>query len=162
MEERGKGDVLTEYRVQVISKDDSCRRELLYRQQWKVKDYIILLQNGTVIDGTTSRSTIAVFVNHSCAPNCEYLEYDDPDTGETYVFLHAFAILYKGEYLTVDYQIKTNDEDGGKIKCLCQAPPEVCLGYLGWDNKRKSDSLKLGEDHRQVCPKMLVSVDNSK
>lgn len=74
---------------------------------------------------------MAVFANHSCALNGKYVEHNDEDTSDAFLFLEAFRSIYKGEEITVDHQPKMMRKKQKSNKCLSDAPPEICRGCLG-------------------------------
>jgi hypothetical protein len=63
-----------------------------------------------VIDGFSA----AMFVNHSCAPNCETEE----DNGR--VFIKAIRNIAAGEELVYEYNLHDSDDDNAD--CYCNAP----------------------------------------
>ncbi|GGG90478.1 SET domain-containing protein [Silvibacterium dinghuense] len=73
--------------------------------------YLFGLGKGeTVIDGFG----LAMFINHSCDPNCETKEV----RGRVYIF--ALRDIASGEELTYDYNLYDGDED--EAYCNCGAP----------------------------------------
>jgi uncharacterized protein len=74
----------------------------------------------TYLFGVGSRSTVidghgaAMFLNHSCAPNCETDEIDDR------VWIMAIRDIAAGEELTYDYNLYDGDES--EAACNCGAP----------------------------------------
>jgi uncharacterized protein len=73
-------------------------------------------QNGTVIDGFGT----AMFINHSCNPNCE----SDNIGGR--VFIVAIRDIAAGEELTYEYNLHDSDEE--EADCYCRAPK--CRGTM--------------------------------
>lgn len=88
-------DINTEYRGKVITRQERCRIELLYSVNEQVKYLMITLKKGKVIYGIL-RGRQWLNGSHCCAPNSEYVEYEDPETGESNVFLHELRGLKKG------------------------------------------------------------------
>ena len=72
--------------------------------------------NGDVIDGFGT----AMFLNHSCAPNCETTE----TRGR--VFINAIRDIAAGEELVYEYNLYDSDEDDAP--CYCNAPQ--CRGTM--------------------------------
>jgi len=64
-------------------------------------------ENGTVIDGFGT----AMFINHSCEPNCE------SDNIGSQVFIVAIRDIVAGEELTYEYTCNDSDED--EADCYC-------------------------------------------
>ena len=73
-------------------------------------------ENGTVIDGFGT----AMFINHSCDPNCE----SDNIGGR--VFIVAVRDIAAGEELTYEYNLHDSDEEDAD--CHCGA--EKCRGTM--------------------------------
>ena len=70
-----------------------------------------------VIDG----HGMAMFVNHSCDPNCETDEEQDR------VFIQALRDIAAGEELTYDYWLYDGDEDDA---ALCHCGSKGCRGSM--------------------------------
>jgi uncharacterized protein len=74
----------------------------------------------TYLFGIGSRSTVidghgaAMFLNHSCDPNCE------TDESHGRVWIQAIRDITPGEELTYDYCLYDGDED--EASCNCGAP----------------------------------------
>ena len=74
----------------------------------------------TYLFGIGSRSTVidghgaAMFLNHSCDPNCE------TDESRGRVWIQAIRDITPGEELTYDYCLYDGDED--EASCNCGAP----------------------------------------
>lgn len=64
-------------------------------------------ETGTVIDGFGT----AMFINHSCAPNCETEE----DEGR--IFVRAIRDITAGEELTYEYNLYDSDDAEGDCYC---------------------------------------------
>ncbi|KAJ9641380.1 hypothetical protein H2201_006935 [Coniosporium apollinis] len=125
------GQIIVEYTGEVIDQNECDRR---MREEYANNQcfYIMRFENKLFIDAT--KGSIARFVNHSCAPNCEMSTMTV--NGEPRMALFAGPNgIGTGEELTYDY----NFEDFGdaKTKCLCGAP--TCRGTLG-----KKESLAAG------------------
>ncbi len=88
-------------------------------ERYKDRDITYLFScgdDGTVIDGFG----IAMFINHSCNPNCE-----STNIGER-VFIMAIRDIAAGEELTYEYNLHDSDEDDAD--CYCRA--EKCRGTM--------------------------------
>lgn len=83
------------------------------------------------------------YLNHSCAPNCEFL-ICEPDVAGVApeVLLTATTTIAPGEELTIDYAWPANSA----IPCLCRAancrgwivdPAELPLIAAGWNSGRR-------------------------
>jgi hypothetical protein len=69
-----------------------------------------------VIDGFS----MAMFVNHSCAPNCETEEDDG------HIYIKALRNIAAGEELVYEYNLHDSDDDNAD--CYCGAPQ--CRGTM--------------------------------
>ncbi len=108
----GKGTRLVEYTGPRISKEEA---DLKY--EGSPTTYLFGIGDGTtVIDGHGT----AMFINHSCAPNCETDEVDDR------IWIVARRDIAAGEELTYDYFLYDGDES--EARCTCGAP--ACRGTM--------------------------------
>jgi len=79
--------------------------------------YLFGLGNGEiVIDG----HCMAMFINHSCAANCETREKDD------HVWITAIRDIAPGEEITYDYCLY----DGGEDEATCNCGAKKCRGTM--------------------------------
>jgi SET domain-containing protein len=79
--------------------------------------YLFGLGKGErVIDG----HCMAMFINHSCDPNCE----TDEKRGR--IFIHAIRNIAPGEELTYDYNLY----DGEDEDCACNCGAATCRGAM--------------------------------
>jgi uncharacterized protein len=107
-----KGTRVVEYTGPRISKDAA---DELYAD--KSYTYLFGVGDGTmVIDGHGT----AMFLNHSCDPNCETEEDEDGR-----VWILALRDIAAGEELTYDYYLYDGD---GEEPCFCGA--ERCRGTM--------------------------------
>ncbi|MBB5065977.1 SET domain-containing protein [Granulicella mallensis] len=79
-------------------------------------------EDGTVIDGFGT----AMFLNHSCAPNC-----DTEETGGR-VFIRAIRDIAPGEELVYEYNLYDSDETD-TADCYCGTPG--CRGTMYSDDE---------------------------
>jgi uncharacterized protein len=114
-----RGRRILEYDGPRISKDLADER---YAE--KPVTYLFSIDGSTdVIDGFAA----AMFVNHSCAPNCETEE----DRGR--VFIKAIRNIAAGEELVYEYNLHDSDDDDAD--CCCGAPQ--CRGTMFSDEELK-------------------------
>jgi SET domain-containing protein len=102
-----KGTRLLEYEGERITKEEGD-----LRYDGRPFTYLFGIGKGeVVIDG----HGMAMFVNHSCSPNCETDEVD----GRVYIF--AMRDIRAGEEITYDYWLYDGDDDApchcGSRKC---------------------------------------------
>ena len=107
-----KGKRVVEYDGPRFAKDEADER-------YKGRDITYLFSNGidkTVIDGFG----IAMFINHSCDPNCE------SDAIDGRIFIVAIRDIAAGEELTYEYNLFDSDDDDAD--CYCGA--KNCRGTM--------------------------------
>jgi len=97
------GTRIVEYGGPRITKDEA---DELYKDS--VVTYLFGVGDGSyVIDG----HSVAMFINHSCEPNCET---DDTDGR---VWIMAIRDIAAGEELVYDYNLYDGDEDPASCNC---------------------------------------------
>ena len=107
-----KGARVCEYDGPRLSKSEADRR-----YQDRIVTYLFSFGTaGSVIDGFGA----AMFINHSCAPNCETLEENER------IFIIALRDIQPGEELTYEYHLHDSDSTDGT--CHCGAPQ--CRGTM--------------------------------
>jgi len=108
-----RGTRVAEYTGPRISKQQA---DEIY--EGRATTYLFGLRDGTeVIDGHGT----AMFINHSCDPNCETDEIDDR------VWIIAIRDIDAGEELTYDYMLYDGDEDD-PAPCYCGS--KKCRGTM--------------------------------
>jgi len=120
-----KGTSIIEYRGERIS-----RKEADLRPDSDPHDathtFLFALSDGSVIDAGVGGNA-ARWINHSCAPNCETVEYDDGT-----VFIEARCTIHAGEELTYDYRLsipgRISERTRKAYACRCASPR--CRGTL--------------------------------
>lgn len=107
-----KGARVIEYDGPRITKDEA---DELYKDA--PVTYLFGLGDGSiVIDG----HSMAMFINHSCQPNCETEEIDGR------VWITAIRNIPAGAEITYDYCLY----DGGEEECLCNCGAAKCRGTM--------------------------------
>lgn len=107
-----KGKRVAEYTGPRLSKDEA---DVLYENS--PVTYLFGLGDGSVvIDG----HCMAMFINHSCDPNCETDEQDGR------VWITAIKNISPGDEITYDYCLYDGDED--EAACNCGA--KSCRGTM--------------------------------
>jgi uncharacterized protein len=108
-----KGALVAEYTGYPLSKEEADRA---YDASAAVT-YLFGLGDGSmVIDG----HSMAMFINHSCRPNCETEEE------EGRVWIKAIRNIAAGEEITYDYCLY----DGGEDEARCNCGAEKCRGTM--------------------------------
>ena len=107
-----KGKRVAEYTGPRLSKDEA---DILYEASSIT--YLFGLGDGsTVIDG----HCMAMFINHSCDPNCETSEVDGR------VWIKAIKNITPGAEITYDYCLY----DGSDDPCTCNCGAANCRGSM--------------------------------
>jgi SET domain-containing protein len=97
------GTRITEYTGPRITKDEADER---YKDS--VVTYLFGLGDGSyVIDG----HSVAMFLNHSCDPNCE------TDESNGHVWIMAIRDIAANEELVYDYNLYDGDDDPATCNC---------------------------------------------
>ena len=101
--------------------------------------YLFGLGNGKiVIDG----HSMAMFINHSCDPNCETEEKDG------HVWIKAIRNISPAEELTYDYCLY----DGGDDEAVCNCGAPKCRGtmYSREEIRRRKAAAKKGSAKKKL------------
>jgi hypothetical protein len=107
-----KGERVTEYTGHLLTKDQA---DQAYKNSPII--YLFGLGDGSVvIDG----HSMAMFINHSCDPNCETSEEDG------HVWIRAIKNIAPGDEITYDYCLYDGDAD--EAHCNCRAAK--CRGTM--------------------------------
>ena len=114
-----KGVRVCEYDGQRISKSLADAR-----YKGRPVTYLFSCGRNTVIDGFG----MAMFLNHSCNPNCE----TEQDANHR-IFIRTLRPVAAGEELTYEYNLHDSDEDSQD--CYCSAPN--CRGTMFSDMELK-------------------------
>ena len=101
---------IVEYAGELISQEESARREQRYLKQGRIWCFNV---NRRWVRDAAVGGNVARFINHSCRPNC-YIQI----VGRT-IWIRAKRTIEAGEELTYDY------ETGGAARIPCQCRP-VC------------------------------------
>jgi hypothetical protein len=102
LEDIPRGTLVLEYTGELITKEEGDRR-----YEGRSFTYLFGIGNGdTVIDG----HSMAMFINHSCRPNCEV----DERNGR--IFIKSVRKLKSGEEITYDYWLYDGDDEA---PCYC-------------------------------------------
>ncbi len=114
-----KGTRVVEYTGTVVS---NAEGDALYKD--KDYTYLFALDGGThMVDGYG----MAMYINHSCEPNCETDQIDGK------IWIIALRNIEGGEELTYDYNLFDGE---GEAPCHCGA--RRCRGTMySWDEIRK-------------------------
>ncbi len=112
-----KGIQIIEYKGKLISKELANKRADVHRSQGEL--WIFTLNKDYDIDASRQGND-ARFINHSCKPNCEAVNYDDEE-----LWIEATEDIKKGDELTYNYGFTEPDE---AYPCLCGH--DGCRGWI--------------------------------
>ncbi|RMF06597.1 SET domain-containing protein [Candidatus Woesearchaeota archaeon] len=99
-----KGTWIIQYKGEKVSKREGTRRSREHEKQGFV--WVFSLNRWYDIDGSVNGNE-ARFINHSCSPNCEAVNYRDKE-----IWIVARRDIKKGEELTYDYGFSEDE-------CMC-------------------------------------------
>jgi SET domain-containing protein len=108
------------------------------RYQGRPVTYLFSCGGNTVIDGFG----MAMFLNHSCNPNCE-TEQDADDR----IFISALRDIAAGEELTYEYNLYDSDDE--HQNCFCAAPNCRATMFSDLELKRRA---RIAHRKRSVTP----------
>ena len=73
--------------------------------------YLFGLNKRYTLDGSSNPRNIAKYINHSCTPNAESINEDGK------IWILALKDIPKGEEITYDYQLETDDPKDHPCRC---------------------------------------------
>lgn len=95
--------------------------------------FLFTLNQDWVIDANV-RGNSARWINHSCAPNCEAVLYENAkgDRRKDRVFIETIRPIKAGEELTYDYGIKLDEAHTPRLKKVwaCRCGARKCTGTM--------------------------------
>jgi SET domain-containing protein len=118
------GEAIIEYVGEIISMPEAIRRHP-HDPQNPNHTFYFHLDDAHVIDalygGNASR-----WINHSCRPNCE------PQDLNGRVFIHALRPIWKGEELTFDYDLFSDEPMTPALRAqyACHCGAKKCRGSM--------------------------------
>jgi SET domain-containing protein len=119
-----RGDVIIEYRGEIISWDEALERHP-HDPTDPNHTFYFHLDDGHVIDGK-HKGNAAKWINHACDPNCE------ADQDGNRVFIKALRAIKPGQELFYDYGLIIDERITAKLKkeyaCWCGSPK--CKGTM--------------------------------
>jgi SET domain len=125
-----KGEMIVEYRGELIGNAMAEKREKEYEDAKIGSDYMFRIDELTVCDAT-KQGNVARFINASCEPNC-YTKIITMDNTKRIV-IYAKKDIPAGTELCYDYKFSLEYDPGQRIPCSCGA--DSCRGYLNWDKR---------------------------
>lgn len=83
-------------------------------------DYVVDMGDHGVLDPKAPFR----YLNHSCEPNCQLLEWEMTRDRVPQIWVHALKTVQPSDQLTIDYGWPADSA----IRCLCGAP--TCRGWV--------------------------------
>lgn len=141
-----KGTQIVEYKGKLISKDLSDKRTEMHKEKGEL--WIFTLNDEYDVDGSRGGNE-AKYINHSCEPNCEAVNYDDEE-----IWIEATRDIKKGEEITYNYGF---NEPDAAFPCLCGS--KNCRGWIvsedyvftsGEQEELKKEKEKFLQEHKKA------------
>jgi histone-lysine N-methyltransferase SETD1 len=121
------GDVIVEYRGQLIGNAVAEKREKEYECAKIGSDYMFRMDSDTVCDAT-KLGNVARFINASCSPNC-YTQIITLN-GNKRIVIYAKRDIAPAEELCYDYKFDMEYDESKRVECHCASPE--CRGFMNW------------------------------
>lgn len=110
---------------------------------------LFTVDDDRVIDGNVGGD--ARFINHSCDPNCEAVQYDDQ------IFIESLRAIPQGQELTYDYHLQVPGKITEKVRqeyvCFCGSPKcrgtQIAQEIL--DKQAKKDKKKKEKETKKLA-----------
>ena len=129
-EDINAGDLVIEYRGELIGNAVAEKRELEYEKSKIGSDYMFRIDGNLVCDAT-KQGNVARFINASCDPNC-YTQIITLN-GNKRIVIYAKRDIKAGEELCYDYKFPFEYDESKRIPCHCGA--KDCRGFMNWDKR---------------------------
>jgi histone-lysine N-methyltransferase SETD1 len=129
-EDINAGDMVVEYRGELIGNAVAEKREKEYEMAKIGSDYMFRIDGFMVCDAT-KQGNVARFINASCDPNC-YTQIITLN-GSKRIVIYAKRDIKAGEELCYDYKFPFEFDQSKRIPCHCGA--KECRGYMNWDKR---------------------------
>jgi len=133
-----KGTRITEYSGELISHKKADR---LYEGGSETGHTFLFTLNDTYIIDANVRGNDAMWINHSCDPNCEAVveEDEDEDPAKDRVFIEAIRDIRAGEELAYNYGITLEEKHTRRLKKVweCRCGAANCSGTMLQPKKKK-------------------------
>jgi histone-lysine N-methyltransferase SETD1 len=126
-EDMREGDMLIEYRGEIIGNTMAEKREKEYEDAKIGSDYMFRIDELTVCDAT-KQGNVARFINASCDPNC-YTKIISI-YGTNRICIYAKRDIREGEELCYDYKFPLEYDESKRIPCHCGS--KGCRGFMNW------------------------------
>jgi SET domain-containing protein len=119
-----KGEEIVEYKGEHID-DAEADRRYPFKDDERHHTFLFQLDDGSIIDAGV-HGNAAKYINHSCDPNCEAVEYDGR------IFIEALKNIKKGEELVYDYHFILDEPHNAANKKAypCNCGSKKCRGTI--------------------------------
>eukprot|EP00752_Nemacystus_decipiens_P006841 g6143.t1 len=119
------GDLVIEYRGEIIGNAVADKREKQYENMQIGSDYMFRLDEDTVVDATF-KGSLARFINHSCDPSCttRIIAVE----GSKKIVIYAERDIVMGEELSYDYKFPLEADESARVPCQCGS--DKCRGFI--------------------------------
>jgi histone-lysine N-methyltransferase SETD1 len=136
-----EGEVVVEYRGEIIGNATAEKREKEYEEAKIGSDYMFRIDANFVCDAT-KRGNVARYINASCDPNC-YTQIISINNTKRIV-IYAKKDIQVGQELCYDYKFPVEFDVAKRIPCNCGA--RDCRKFMNWDKRyvEKPELLQLG------------------
>ena len=146
-----KGVQVLEYTGPIVSREESDEIGTT-TENGHTHTMLFTIDDDKVIDG--NRGGDAKFINHSCDPNCEAVQYDD-DT----IWIESLKSIPKGQEITYDYHLEVPGKITEAVKkeyaCFCGSPncrgTQIAQSIL--DKARKKEEKKKVKKEKKEAKK---------
>jgi histone-lysine N-methyltransferase SETD1 len=136
-----EGEVIVEYRGEIIGNAIAEKREIEYEQAKIGSDYMFRMDCNTVCDAT-KRGNVARYINASCDPNC-YTQIISINNSKRIV-IYAKKDIPVGQELCYDYKFPVEFDEAKRVACCCGA--KDCRGFMNWDKRYALVAAPAGHD----------------
>jgi hypothetical protein len=129
-EDIATGEMIVEYRGELIGNAMAEKREKEYEIAKIGSDYMFRIDSLNVCDAT-KQGNVARFLNASCGPNC-YTKIITLD-GSKRIVIYTKRDIRAGEELCYDYKFPLEYDESQRIPCHCGT--KECRGFMNWDKR---------------------------
>ncbi|KAI2502284.1 [histone H3]-lysine4 N-trimethyltransferase SETD1 [Fragilaria crotonensis] len=134
-----EGEVIVEYRGEIIGNATAEKREAEYVQAKIGSDYMFRMDGNNVCDAT-KRGNVARYINASCDPNC-YTQIISINNAKRIV-IYAKKDIPVGQELCYDYKFPVEFDEAKRVACYCGA--KDCREFMNWDKRYVSVAAPTG------------------
>jgi SET domain-containing protein len=147
-----KGTKVIEYTGNIISADEADEIGAA-SIDGHTHTMLFSIDKDRVINGLSGGP--AKYINHSCAPNCEAVQYEDQ------VFIESLRSIPQGEELTYDYHLEVPGKITDKVRkeyaCFCGSPEcrgtQIAAAIL--EKQARKDAEKQKEKEKKEAVRLL-------